>query len=146
MVESSASRADTDIRKTRETEPAVLEAVAQKELERLRGAIDRLDEVLVRLLNQRALYAVEIGQWKKILAIPVYSPEREKDVLARVERCGEGPLHALTIRRLFERIIDESRRVEREVAGSEDDRRPEALGRPQRQSTATQPSTIDEKP
>jgi len=89
---------------------------AEAELKRLREAIDRVDEVLVKLLNQRARYAVEIGEIKGLLSLPVYSPEREKEVLQHVEGTSAGPLENAAIRRLFERIIDESRRVERESA------------------------------
>lgn len=97
----------------------VSEDRAPRELVRLREAIDRVDEVLVRLLNQRARYAVEAGQVKGVLHLPIYVPEREKQVLANVERWSEGPLEPSAIRRLFERIIDESRRVERQSAGRE---------------------------
>ena len=86
---------------------------AEAELKRLREAIDRVDEVLVKLLNQRARYAVEIGEIKGHLSLPVYSPEREKEVLHHVESASAGPLESAAVRRLFERIIDESRRVER---------------------------------
>lgn len=95
---------------------AVSEERAPRELARLREAIDHIDEVLVRLLNQRARYAIEIGHIKGVLRLPIYSPEREKEVLANAERWSEGPLASSAIRRLFERIIDESRRVEREAS------------------------------
>jgi len=86
---------------------------AEAELKRLRDAIDRVDEVIVKLLNQRAKYAVEIGEIKGILDLPIYVPEREKEVLRHVEEINAGPLDESAVRRLFERIIDESRRVER---------------------------------
>ena len=89
---------------------------AELELTRLREAIDRVDEVLVKLLNQRAKYAIEIGEIKGVLALPIYAPEREKQVLLHVEQASEGPLEEAAVRRLFERIIDESRRVERQSA------------------------------
>jgi len=89
---------------------------AELELTRLREAIDRVDEVLVKLLNQRAKYAIEIGEIKGVLALPIYAPEREKQVLLHVEQSSEGPLEESAVRRLFERIIDESRRVERQSA------------------------------
>ncbi len=89
---------------------------ATREIGRIRDAIDRVDEVIVRLLNQRAKYAIEIGEIKGILGLPVYAPEREKEVLLHVEKTCEGPLDAPSISRLFERIIDESRRIEREAA------------------------------
>lgn len=95
---------------------AVPEERAPRELSRLREAIDRVDEVLVRLLNQRAKYAIEIGQIKGVMKLPVYSPEREKQVLENVEQWSEGPLDPASVRRLFERIIDESRRIEREAS------------------------------
>lgn len=98
---------------------AVSEHDAPRELERLRDAIDHVDEVLVSLLNQRAKYAVEIGAIKGVLGLPIYSPEREKSVLAQVERLSGGPLEPMAVRRLFERIIDESRRVERESSNEE---------------------------
>ena len=93
---------------------------AEDELKRLREAIDRVDEVLVKLLNQRAKYAVEIGEIKGVLSLAVYSPEREKEVLRHVEEASRGPLDPPAVRRLFERIIDESRRVERESSMREE--------------------------
>ena len=92
---------------------------APRELARLRDAIDRVDEVLVRLLNQRAKYAIEIGRIKGVLALPIYSPDREKKVLENVEHWSEGPLDPAAMRRLFERIIDEARAVERASAQME---------------------------
>lgn len=89
---------------------------AQREIDRIRDAIDRVDEVIVRLLNQRAKYAIEIGEIKGVLGLPIYAPDREKDVLHHVEKTCEGPLDGQTVRRLFERIIDETRSLERRAA------------------------------
>ena len=91
-------------------------------LDDLRNDIDRVDEVLVRLLNERARVACEIGRMKKELGIEVYQPEREKQVLAHVRGiAAEGPLGADAIARLFERIIDEARRLERRLIHGEDE-------------------------
>jgi chorismate mutase-like protein len=85
-------------------------------LDDLRDDIDRVDEVLVRLLNERARVACEIGRLKKMQGIDVYQPEREKQVLDHVRSvASEGPLGADAIARLFERIIDEARRLERRM-------------------------------
>jgi len=94
---------------------------AQHELSRLREAIDRVDGVLVKLLNQRAKYAIQIGEIKGVLALPIYAPEREKEVLRHASESSRGPLDPAAVRRLFERIIDESRRVERESAHAKGD-------------------------
>jgi chorismate mutase len=91
-------------------------------LDDLRNDIDRVDEVLVRLLNERARVACEIGRIKKELGIEVYQPEREKEVLAHVRGiAAEGPLGADAIARLFERIIDEARRLERRLIHEDED-------------------------
>jgi chorismate mutase-like protein len=90
-------------------------------LDDLRNDIDRVDEVLVRLLNERARVACEIGRIKKELGIEVYQPEREKQVLAHVRSiAAEGPLGAEAIARLFERIIDEARGLERRLMDGDD--------------------------
>lgn len=82
-------------------------------IEDWRDEIDRIDEELVRLLNARSNAAIEIGRIKREIGQPVYSPSREKEVLEHVTRINCGPLDEEGMRRLFERIIDESRRIER---------------------------------
>lgn len=79
----------------------------------LRRKIDALDEALVRLLNTRAACALEIGRVKKQAGLPIYQPSREAEVLGHVQEINPGPLDDGAVRRLFERIIDEARRLER---------------------------------
>lgn len=83
-----------------------------------RRRIDQIDTQLMGLLNSRSACAVEIGRIKRALGLPIYSPEREAEILERVMRENPGPLDALAVRRVFERIIDESRRLER-LAGQD---------------------------
>jgi chorismate mutase len=98
-------------------------------LEDLRRDIDRVDEVLVRLLNERARCACEVGKLKKALGLEVYQPEREKDVIAHVRSIAvEGPLGPDAIARLFERIIDEARSLERRIVQDHDGRESERTG------------------
>ena len=86
-------------------------------LAELRRKIDELDEMLVRLLNTRAACALEIGRVKKTAGLPVYQPTREAEVLSHVQSINPGPLDDAAVRRLFERIIDEARRLERIAEG-----------------------------
>ena len=83
------------------------------DLEDLRKRIDLLDESLVRLLNARAACALEIGRLKREMGMPIYQPEREAEVLRHVHGHNNGPLDQDAIKRLFERIIDEARHLER---------------------------------
>ncbi|MDO9081270.1 MAG: chorismate mutase [Desulfuromonadales bacterium] len=79
----------------------------------LRQEIDRLDHELLRIFNERASLALQIGEIKKVLQLPVYDPDREKRIFTRMSNDNPGPLENEAIIRLFERVIDESRRLER---------------------------------
>ena len=81
----------------------------------LRERIDALDEQIVALLNERATCALQIGEIKRETGMPIYQPGRERDVLDHVRGVNAGPLDGDAVKRLFERIIDEARRLEREV-------------------------------
>ena len=78
-----------------------------------RDRIDRLDEQIVRLLNARATCANEIGRLKGRAGMEIYEPVREQAVLEHIRRANPGPLGGDAVARVFERIIDESRRLER---------------------------------
>jgi chorismate mutase len=85
----------------------------------LRTQIDAVDEQLVVLLNARAAHALAIGRLKEQAHEPVYQPAREAEVLAHVRSVNQGPLDDGAVTRLFERIIDEARRLERLAAHPE---------------------------
>ena len=99
-------------RRAARAEPAA-EPGAAEEIEGWRQRIDEIDSQLNRLLNARSACALEIGRVKRQVGLPVYSPEREAAILERVSRECPGPLDGTAVRRVFERIIDESRRLER---------------------------------
>jgi chorismate mutase len=79
-----------------------------------RERIDAVDLKILELLNERARYSLEIGKIKQRLNLPIYVPERERLIYERLEQVNTGPLTCAAVRRLFERIIDESRRLEKE--------------------------------
>jgi len=83
------------------------------DIDLIREEIDRLDADLLQIFNRRASLALQIGEIKKTLGIPVYDPEREKKIFQKMRENNPGPLEDEAIIRLFERVIDESRRLER---------------------------------
>ena len=83
------------------------------EIDEIRKRIDLLDDVLLRVFNERARLALEIGHIKKGLGLPVFDPAREKRIFSRMKGDNPGPLDDGAIVRLFERVVDESRRLER---------------------------------
>lgn len=86
-----------------------------EDMEPWRERIDEIDRTVLRLLNERAQCANVIGAIKKKLGMPVYVPSREEQVLRNVCDANEGPLPADSVRRLFERVIDETRSLERHM-------------------------------
>ena len=83
------------------------------DIDHWRKRIDEINLKLLELLNERGRCAIEIGKIKQRLNVEVYDPEREQQVIEQVQVLTRGPLTKEAIRRLFERIIDESRRAER---------------------------------
>ena len=85
----------------------------RKTLEQWRREIDILDSELLRLLNERARIASELGALKYSSGLPVYDGRRERQILARLCESNQGPLDAAGVSSIFRSIIRESRRVER---------------------------------
>jgi chorismate mutase-like protein len=82
-------------------------------IEDWRRKIDEIDRKLVELFNERSKCAIEIGKIKHTENLKVYDPEREQEVLRRIKEANGGPLDGASLERLFERIIDECRRIEK---------------------------------
>lgn len=78
-----------------------------------RRKIDELDEQIVRLVNQRAEAALAIGQLKQKSDLPVYEPNREKDVFEHVRRSNPGPLSDTEVVDIYERIVDVMRAIQK---------------------------------
>ena len=79
-----------------------------------RNKIDELDRQLVELLSQRAQAAHEIGKLKRNSAMPIYEPDREKLVFENVRKANRGPLPERDLLRIYERILDIMRQIQRE--------------------------------
>jgi chorismate mutase len=87
---------------------------AQLALDQLRAAIDEVDIRILALFNERAGVVSGIGDIKKQMTMPIYEPKREEEVFRNVISNNHGPLSEGAVRRLFERIIDEMRTLQRE--------------------------------
>lgn len=86
---------------------------AKQALGDCRKEIDAIDRRLVGLLNERSRVVERIGEVKRNVQMPVYEPKREDEVYANIEAATEGPITKEAIRRIFERIIDEMRTLQR---------------------------------
>jgi chorismate mutase len=84
------------------------------DIEDWRKKIDELDRKLVALLSERARAAVEIGRLKRDTNLPIYEPDRERIVFDNVQKANRGPLPGRDLVRIYERIIDVMRNIQKE--------------------------------
>lgn len=82
------------------------------EIEGWRNRIDEIDTQVLELLNERARCAKAIGKIKMAKGLKIYSPDREKAVLEHIKEQNKGPLENSAVERIFEHIMEESRRIE----------------------------------
>jgi chorismate mutase len=82
-------------------------------IEDWRARIDALDRRLLELLNERAECAIAVGKIKNSKNMDIFDPERERQIILNILRDNKGPLDEDGLRRIFERVIDECRRIER---------------------------------
>ena len=86
------------------------------DIEHWRREIDDIDIELLRLLNMRARLALKVGALKQAANIPFCDPDRERTILERLQEINSGPLDKRAVRKVFRRIIRESRRVQSRVS------------------------------
>ena len=86
------------------------------DIEDWREKIDEVDTQILELINKRSEFSITIGEIKTDRGIPIHSPEREKTIVKRMQKANPGPLRDDGILRIFERIIDESRKLEKDIA------------------------------
>jgi len=91
--------------------------VSEPDLDALRRSIDAVDLKLLELIGERVRLVLQVGEYKARKGLAIYDPERERRLLERLTAAAEPPLEPGTVRRIFERLIDESRRLEQHHSG-----------------------------
>jgi chorismate mutase len=84
-----------------------------------RRKIDDVDRRMAALLNERASAVIEIGRLKRNSCMPIYEPDREKDVIANVQRNSAGPLRDLDLAKIYERLLDVMRSIQGHEMGAD---------------------------
>src|SRR5262245_18262201 len=88
-------------------------AKTQAQIRSLRSHIDKLDVQIIRLVNERAHLASEIGRIKNDHGTEVFSPAREEEVYKNVLEANKGPLDEATIRAIFREIMSGARALQK---------------------------------
>ena len=86
---------------------------ARAKLDEYRVLIDDVDRRIVDLLNERTRVVENIGRVKRHADLPVYEPKREEQVFANIASHNHGPMTPDAVKGIFERIIDEMRKIQR---------------------------------
>src|SRR5271166_337209 len=101
---------------TRKTEGGTTPASANRaaaNLKSLRSQIDKLDLQLLKVINERAALAAEIGKIKNDHGNEAFSPAREEEVLQNVLEANKGPLDSTTVRAVFRELMSGSRALQK---------------------------------
>ena len=76
-----------------------------KKLSDLRKEIDKIDTSVIDLVNKRAKLSCSIGEIKKKKNQPIYSPDRESQIYARIVKKNGGPVTDLGIKSIYREIM-----------------------------------------
>lgn len=91
--------------------------MSEPDLDELRRQIDQVDSRLLELIHERVRLVLQVGTYKARHGLAVYDPDRERRLLERLTALAQPPLEPDTVRRIFERLIDESRNLEQRKSG-----------------------------
>jgi chorismate mutase len=85
------------------------------ELDELRKQIDAVDDQLLALLTERAKLILKMGSLKKEKGLPIHDPVRENIILTRIREKNQGPWDNKFLIKLYELIMEESRKLEDQI-------------------------------
>src|SRR6188474_376944 len=92
---------------------SVSPAKAAQQMKSLRSQIDKLDQHILRLINERAEGAVEIGQLKALTQEDIFAPAREEEVIQNLLANNKGPLLPVTIRAIYRELMSGARALQK---------------------------------
>ncbi len=85
-------------------------------LEASRKKIDEIDEEIVRLFNERMKVSGDVARYKKANGLPVYAPEREKELLEKIRSLSEDAFSEYT-EKLYSEILTVSKDYQKKIYG-----------------------------
>lgn len=83
-------------------------------LTRLRDEVNNVDAEITQLLIRRLKISLDIGEIKKTMGLDAYDAAREKEIGVNIEKFSVDSEFNRALKRIYERIIDESRAIQKE--------------------------------
>src|SRR4029077_18824029 len=84
-------------------------------LKKLREKIDKVDESLLKLLNERGRLVESVGRVKQKYSQAVFVPSREQNLLQRLKRINRGPLSNQAVQDVFYEIVHACRSLQKKL-------------------------------
>jgi len=116
MTEQDKSRAnapEADAERNDTSGTSAQEQALSVDLAPLRDQIDKVDRELLALLNRRAQLALDVGEVKKKYGAPVFRPERELQVIRKVQGANPGPLLGESVASIWREVMSACRGLEK---------------------------------
>ena len=79
-----------------------------------RKKIDEIDQEIIRLLNQRAGYSMEICKIKNHHGYSIHDPDREKKIFRSITQCNNGPLSNQAMLNIYQAVVQECRNLQQD--------------------------------
>ncbi len=87
------------------------------DLNQLRKKIDDLDAKIIKLLNDRTKYVLEVGKSKNATGGEIYAPDRESAIYQKLESFDpDGPLSPDALKAIYREIMSASLALEKPLA------------------------------
>ncbi len=86
------------------------------DIAQLRERIDAVDREIVRLLNERCRLVCEVGEWKREKRLPIYVPERERELLDKLAAVNTGPLEPESLVAIYREIMSAAIKLEQSLS------------------------------
>ncbi len=87
----------------------------EEKIKPLRRKIEAVDRQILRLLNERAEIVMEVGKVKSEMNMDYYNPQREEEILRRLETENSGPFPGWAIRSVYREVISACRALQAEM-------------------------------
>ncbi len=82
----------------------------------INSAMDKIDEELITLINERAKLVVDVGVFKRKSDVPIYAPHREAAVLTKIKALNQGPLEDKTLEAIYRELMSGSFALEKPLS------------------------------
>ncbi len=87
--------------------------MTEDRIDKTRRQIDRVDEDILRLLNERMRLVEEIGRVKQARDLAINDPGREREIIGRLSESNAGPISGESLEAIYREIFSAAKNLEK---------------------------------